>query len=113
LNHLERNFSTSEILDIVWLSSKIDSYVYSLSWGESQRVAIARAFVGKTKILLADEPTWALDSRNKKIIMDLIILLHTKIQNTIILITHDNEVAELSNKIYKVEDASIILLTEK
>lgn len=113
LNHLERNFSTPEILDIVWLSSKIDTYVYHLSGWESQRVAIARAFVGKTKILLADEPTGALDNKNKIIIMDLILTLHAKIQNTIILITHDNEVAALSNKVYKVEDASLIPFTEK
>jgi ABC-type lipoprotein export system ATPase subunit len=69
--------------------------------------------VGKTKILLADEPTGALDNKNKKIIMDLILTLHNKLQNTIILITHDNEVAALSNKVYKVEDASLIPFTEK
>jgi ABC-type lipoprotein export system ATPase subunit len=57
LNKLERNFSTEEILKIVGIESKIDTYVYNLSGGESQRVAIARAFVGKTKLLLADEPT--------------------------------------------------------
>ncbi len=102
LNHLERNFSTDEILEIVWLTSKKDIYAFHLSGGESQRVAIARAFVWKTKILLADEPTGALDIKNKKIIMDLILDLHQKIQNTIILITHDDEVAKLAEKIYKV-----------
>lgn len=113
LNHLERNFSTLEILEIVGLRSKIDTYVYNLSGGESQRVAIARAFVGKTKILLADEPTGALDSVNKVIIMDLILELHKKIQNTIILITHDPEVAALSNKVYKVENTSLVLVSQK
>ncbi len=108
LNHLERNFSTEEILKIVWLSSKKDVYAFHLSWGESQRVAIARAFVGKTKILLADEPTWALDSKNKKIIMDLILELHKKIKNTIIMITHDDEVAKLAQEIYKVWDGDIV-----
>lgn len=108
LNHLERNFSTEEILKIVWLSSKKDVYAFHLSWGESQRVAIARAFVWKTKILLADEPTGALDSKNKKIIMDLILELHKKIKNTIIMITHDDEVAKLAQEIYKVWDGDII-----
>lgn len=102
LNHLERNFSTDEILQIVWLSSKKDVYAFHLSGGESQRVAIARAFVGKTKILLADEPTGALDIKNKKIIMDLILELHKKIKNTIIMITHDDEVAKLAQTIYRV-----------
>ncbi len=108
LNNLERNFSTDEILKIVGLSSKKDVYAFHLSWGESQRVAIARAFVWKTKILLADEPTGALDSKNKKIIMDLILELHKKIKNTIITITHDDEVAKLAQEIYKVWDGDII-----
>lgn len=107
LNNLERNFSTDEILKIVGLSSKKDVYAFHLSGWESQRVAIARAFVGKTKILLADEPTWALDSKNKKIIMDLILELHKKIKNTIIMITHDDEVAKLAEKIYKVWEGDI------
>lgn len=108
LNNLERNFSTDEILKIVGLSSKKDVYAFYLSWWESQRVAIARAFVWKTKILLADEPTGALDSKNKKIIMDLILELHKKIKNTIIMITHDDEVAKLAQEIYKVWDGDII-----
>lgn len=110
LNSLERNFETDEILKIVWLESKKDSYVFNLSWWESQRVAIARAFVWKTNILLADEPTWALDVKNKKIIMDLILELHKKIKNTIILITHDDEVAKLTQKTYKLSNESLILV---
>ncbi len=102
LNKLERNFSTLEILKIVWLENKLNSYVYNLSGWESQRVAIARAFVWKTKLLLADEPTWALDVVNKKIVMELIVRLQQKIGNTIVLITHDDEVAQLAEKIYRV-----------
>ncbi len=107
LNNLERNFSTSEILKIVWLESKKDVYAFHLSGWESQRVAIARAFVGKTSLLLADEPTWALDSKNKKIIMDLILELHKKIKNTIVMITHDDEVAKLAEKVYRVGNSNI------
>lgn len=110
LNKLERNFSTEEILKIVWLEHRINSYVYTLSWGESQRVAIARAFVWKTQILLADEPTWALDIVNKKIVMDLILELQKRIKNTIILITHDDEVAGLAEKIYRVHEATLELI---
>lgn len=102
LNNLERNFSTDEILKIVGLDSKKNIYAFNLSGWESQRVAIARAFVWKTNILLADEPTGALDSRNKKIIMDLILELHKKIKNTIIMITHDDDIAKLAEKVYRV-----------
>lgn len=110
LNNLERNFETKEILKIVWLESKKDTYAFNLSWWESQRVAVARAFVWKTKLLLADEPTWSLDQENKKIIMDLIIKLHNKTKNTIILITHDDEVAKLAGKIYKVWGGKLFMI---
>lgn len=108
LNNLERNFSTIEILKLVWLEKKADNYVFNLSWWESQRVAIARAFVWKTKLLLADEPTWSLDTKNKKIIMDLISSLHKKTNNTIVMITHDDEVAKISDIVYKMNDFNLI-----
>ncbi len=108
LNGLERNFETQEILDIVWLGKKAKIEAFYLSGGECQRVAIARAFVGKTKLLLADEPTWALDIKNKKIITDLILELHKKIKNTIIMITHDDEVAKIADRVYKMSDYSLI-----
>lgn len=108
MNKLERNFSTSEILEKIWLSQKKDNYVYNLSWGEAQRVAIARAFVWKTSLLLADEPTWALDVKNKDIIMKLIKKLHKETWNTIIMITHDSEVAKVSEKTYKLSNYKLI-----
>ncbi|MDD3144562.1 MAG: ABC transporter ATP-binding protein [Candidatus Gracilibacteria bacterium] len=108
LNNLERNFTTDEILQIVGLKNKSENYVFNLSGGESQRVAIARAFVGKTKLLLADEPTGSLDQKNKEKIIDLINLLHKKIKNTVIMITHDDEVAKISDFIYKMDDLSLI-----
>lgn len=108
LNGLERNFSTLEIVKLVGLEQKIDSYVFNLSWWESQRVAIARAFVWKTKLLLADEPTWALDWKNKKIISDLILKLHQKTKNTILMITHDDEIAWIANSIYQLKNNNLI-----
>ena len=108
LNDLERNFSTIEILKLVWLETKADNYLFNLSWWESQRVAIARAFVWKTKLLLADEPTGSLDTKNKKIIMDLISSLHKKTKNTIVMITHDDEVAKISDIVYKMNDFNLI-----
>lgn len=108
LNWLERNFTTDEILEIVWLKNKSENYVFNLSGGERQRVAIARAFVWKTKLLLADEPTGSLDQKNKKIIIDLIEKLHNKTKNTIILITHDTEVANKSDTVYEMKDYNLV-----
>ncbi|MDP2090728.1 MAG: ABC transporter ATP-binding protein [Candidatus Gracilibacteria bacterium] len=108
LNGLERNFTTDEILEIVGLKNKSENYVFNLSGGERQRVAIARAFVGKTKLLLADEPTGSLDQKNKKIIIDLIEKLHNKTKNTIILITHDTEVANKSDTVYEMKDYNLV-----
>ncbi len=110
LNNLERNYKTDDILKIVWLYEKRDTYVFNLSWWESQRVAIARAFVWKTSLLLADEPTWSLDISNKKIIIDLIVKLHNDIKNTIIMITHDDEVAKMASKVYKISEQKLILV---
>jgi ABC-type lipoprotein export system ATPase subunit len=83
---------------------------FHLSGWESQRVAIARAFVGKTQLLLADEPTGALDIKNKSIIMDLIWELHKKTKNTIIMITHDDEVAKITDRVYKMNNYWLTLV---
>jgi len=108
LNNLERNYKTDDILKIVWLYDKKETYVFNLSWWESQRVAIARAFVWKTSLLLADEPTWSLDISNKKIIMDLIVKLHDDIKNTIIMITHDDEIAKMASKVYNITNNNLL-----
>lgn len=110
LNKLERRYTTSEILKIVWLKDKSSEYPYNLSGGEQQRVAVARAFVGATPILLADEPTGNLDIKNSKIITSLIQKLHQESNNTIIMITHDNNIAQIADKIYCVENYTLKLL---
>lgn len=108
INNLKRVFFTKEILKLVWLEHKENTYAYNLSWWESQRVAIARAFVWETKLLLADEPTWSLDIKNKKNIMDLIVSLHKKTKNTIITITHDQDIANMADEIYELKNYSLI-----
>ena len=104
INNLERNFSTDEIIELVWLKDKTHSYPFHLSGGEKQRIAIARAFVWNTWLLLADEPTGNLDSINTKNIMDLIIDLNKKTKNTIIMITHDLNIAKLADNIYELKN---------
>lgn len=108
LNTLERRYETSEILKIVGLENKADMYPYNLSGGEQQRVAVARAFVWKTSILLADEPTGNLDEENTNIIIDLIQKLHKDTSNTIIMITHDSDIAKVADSIYEIKNHILV-----
>ncbi|MCP4523877.1 MAG: ABC transporter ATP-binding protein [Candidatus Gracilibacteria bacterium] len=108
INKLERNYSTQDILSLVGLKDKVDQYPFHLSGGEKQRVAIARAFVGKNTLLLADEPTGSLDRENTKNIIGLIKKLNKKTKNTIVMITHDQEVANIGDAIYELTDYTLI-----
>ena len=108
INNLERNYSTDEIIKLVWLENKKKSYPFNLSWWEKQRVAIARAFVWKSKLLLADEPTWSLDKDNTDNIVNLIKKLNEETKTTIIIITHDLEVAKIADKTYEIKDYNLI-----
>lgn len=108
LNKLKRRYETKDILKIVWLENKTNSYPYNLSWWEQQRVAVARAFVAETSILLADEPTWNLDSVNAWIITKLIKKLHEDTNNTIIMITHDQNIAKIADKIYELKNHLLV-----
>lgn len=108
LNKLKRRYETKEILKIVWLENKINSYPYNLSWWEQQRVAVARAFIWETPILLADEPTWNLDKNNAKIIIELIKKLQKETNNTIVMITHDKSIADIADSIYNLENHLLV-----
>ncbi len=103
-------YSVEEILKKVWLEDKIDSYIYNLSGWEQQRVAIARAFIGKTPILLADEPTGNLDQNNALNIMEILNDLHKETNNTIIMITHDKDIAQYAQKTYELKNNTLNLL---
>lgn len=109
INKIPAQFETKEILQKVWLSQKAESYPFELSGWEQQRVAVARAFAAQTNILLADEPTGNLDENNAKNVMDVLQTLHKETKNTIILITHDMQVAEYADKIYTLENKQLIL----
>lgn len=108
LNALERRYQTNELLKIVGLEHKASAYPYNLSGWEQQRVAVARAFVWKTPILLADEPTWNLDQENTNIIIDLIQKLHKDSNNTIIMITHDLDIAKVADSIYEIKNHILV-----
>ena len=105
---IERRFSTDEILAKVWLTGYNKRYPHQLSGWEQQRVAIARAFVAKLPLLLADEPTWNLDHTNAVIIMDLMMQLQKESETTIIIITHDPQVANYAQQQYTLHEGLLI-----
>ena len=106
--HIERRFSTNEILEKVWLQWYNKRFPSQLSGWEQQRVAIARAFVGKLPLLLADEPTGNLDHNNAVIIMDLMMQLQQESNTTIIIITHDPQVASYAQEQYTLYNGKLI-----
>jgi len=89
----ERNRRAEEILDLVGLSDRKTFMPNQLSGGQKQRVAIARALVCKPKVILADEPTGALDSRTTQEIMELLKDIHRR-GNTLIIVTHEQDIAD-------------------
>ncbi len=110
INHIPERFSVDDILEKIWLTDKKNNYPFELSGWEQQRVAIARAFVWKTKVLLADEPTWNLDEKNANNIMKLLKELHKEAKNTIILITHDKNVAKYADTTYELNKNSLDII---
>ena len=96
------------LLADVELSNRGHHYPSELSGGEQQRIAIARAFANQPKILLADEPTGNLDSKNGSHIFDLMTAMHTKNNVTLILVTHDNSLAEMAQRQMILKDGRVI-----
>ena len=97
-----------DMLEIVHLRHKLDYKPLELSVGEQQRVAIARALVNKPAILLADEPTGNLDSRNSEQVLRLLSDLNRERQQTIAMITHNPRAAEMGNRIIEMLDGQIV-----
>lgn len=96
------------LLEDVELTNRGHHYPTELSGGEQQRIAIARAFANQPKILLADEPTGNLDSRNGSHIFDLMTDLHSKNNVTLILVTHDNFLAEKAQRRIVLKDGRVL-----
>ena len=97
-----------ELIDILGLKSRVNHLPNELSGGEQQRVSIGRALMNRPSILLADEPTGNLDSRASNEIIELLKLSNKKYKQTIIMITHDNNLALASDRIITISDGKII-----
>jgi putative ABC transport system ATP-binding protein len=95
-------------LDRVGLSSKTKNYPRQLSGGEQQRVAIARAVVGDPSVILADEPTAALDSENGKAIMGILAAIAKDPGRGVLVVTHDPRLVPFADRIVHIEDGSIV-----
>ena len=96
------------LLDRVGLRDRAEAYPIQLSGGQKQRVAIARAMGNDPAIILADEPTGALDSNTGRLVMDLFHKLHKEQGKTIVLITHSPELAEETERVVTIKDGSIM-----
>jgi putative ABC transport system ATP-binding protein len=96
-----------ELLEAVGLADRRDHYPVQLSGGEQQRVALARAFMVRPPILMADEPTGNLDSANGRHVLDLLIELNRREQTTLVLVTHDKELAGLADRRIKLLDGGV------
>lgn len=107
LNHHERKKAAMEALTRVGLEDKWRNYPNQLSGGQQQRGAVARALAGKPSLILADEPTGALDSRLGKELLDFLNELNQE-GNTIVLITHDRSVAERAKRVVTMYDGKIV-----
>ena len=96
------------LLDDVGLTERVDHYPIQLSGGEQQRVALARAFVVEPPIVMADEPTGNLDSVNGRLVLDLLLDRKRKAGTTLVLVTHDPEVASRADRKIVLKDGMIV-----
>ena len=103
----QRHATAKAALERVGLGNKLKNLPNQLSGGQQQRVAIARALVSKPAIILADEPTGNLDSRTSSDVLGLLKVTSQKFHQTLVMITHNNEIAQLADRIVRIEDGKI------
>ncbi|ELS00793.1 ABC exporter ATP-binding subunit, DevA family [Xenococcus sp. PCC 7305] len=103
----QRNTMTKDILEAVGLGDRVNFYPDSLSGGQKQRVAIARALVSQPQLVLADEPTAALDSKSGRNVVEIMQQLAKEQGCTILLVTHDNRILDIADRIIHMEDGRL------
>ncbi len=106
-NRIDRNY-IEHIITTLGLSKKKDSMPNQLSGGQQQRVAIARALATKPAILLADEPTGNLDSITSQDVLSLLKTTGQKLEQTMVMITHNEEIAQMADRILRIEDGRLL-----
>lgn len=110
--HLDGNKPDEEyvnhVIEILKLEEKIKNMPNQLSGGQQQRVAIARALATKPSIVLADEPTGNLDSRTSQDVIGLLKVTSERFSQTIVMITHNEEIAQIGNRILRIEDGKLV-----
>ena len=99
----------NQIIETLGLGSKLQNLPNNLSGGQQQRVAIARALAAKPAIILADEPTGNLDSRTSQDVMSLLKVTSQRFAQTIVMITHNEEIAQMADRILRIEDGRIVV----
>ena len=104
---VDKNFM-DEVVQMLALGDKLQNMPNNLSGGQQQRVAIARALVSKPAIILADEPTGNLDSKTSSDVLGLLKVTSQKFHQTIVMITHNSEIAQLADRIVRIEDGKIV-----
>ncbi len=98
-----------EIIQVLGLEKKLQNLPNNLSGGQQQRVAIARALAAKPAIILADEPTGNLDSKTSQDVLSLLKVTSQRFSQTIVMITHNEEIAQLADRIIRIEDGRIVV----
>lgn len=98
----------NKIIATLGLETKLNNMPNNLSGGQQQRVAIARALASKPAIILADEPTGNLDSKTSQDVLGLLKVTSERFKQTIVMITHNEEIAQLANRIVRIEDGQIV-----
>jgi putative ABC transport system ATP-binding protein len=108
-----RDKKAKEMLEAVGLKERMKHKPNQMSGGQQQRVSIARAFIGSPEIVFADEPTGNLDTKTTKEVMDLITTMARKNNQTLIIVTHDMEIAQYADKIIHITDGDIDQIIER
>ena len=106
-NKVDKKFM-KEVVQMLGLEDKLNNMPNNLSGGQQQRVAIARALVSKPAIVLADEPTGNLDSKTSADVLGLLKVTSQKFHQTLVMITHNSEIAQLADRIIRIEDGRIV-----
>lgn len=105
-NKIDKKYVDS-IIETLGLKEKINNLPNNLSGGQQQRVAIARALVTKPSIILADEPTGNLDSKTEQEVLGLLKVTSKKFNQTIVMITHNEQIAQMADRVIRIEDGKI------